>query len=303
MTPTNSTQHSGDSEIVSVEPFPELKLDPWKVYTDAMVEHDPSHVFALFSGGNDSVVITHWAKRNMGKRLNAVVHIDTGTAVPGVRKFVENFCGLYELPLLVYEAGDAYWTQVRKHGFPGPYGHRFAYVNLKERQLDALVREHKTHHFDRIMLLSGVRRAESDQRMGRVVPFNRVDCTVWCSPLIDFTHGDMWDYRRQYALPESNVAALLRRSGECNCGAYASAQQERIMLKQFWPDWWATVEDLEREVEAAGIEWCRWGGWDADYTQRASKKTDEDRFGIAGSQGGPMCDDCGSRQLELAEAA
>lgn len=234
------------------DPFPEFKADPWDIYTRAVTEHNPERVFALFSGGNDSTVLVSWAKRNLGSRLSAAVFIDTGTALPGVRAFAEDFCADREVPLLVYEAGDEYDALVMEQGFPGPAAHRYAYVRLKERQIDALVREHKGSRRDRIMLLTGVRRSESVRRMGTTAAVRRDGAQVWVAPLIDWTDGDMAEYRRAHGLPQSDVAALMCRSGECNCGAFARPG-ERDELRTLWPDWWAQrIAPLE---EATGTRW------------------------------------------------
>jgi 3'-phosphoadenosine 5'-phosphosulfate sulfotransferase (PAPS reductase)/FAD synthetase len=219
------------------EPFPALKLDAERVLIDAIVEHEPRKVFALFSGGNDSTVLTSWARMTIGHRLDAAVYIDTGTAIPGVRDFVEDYCKLRQLPLLVYEAGDEYDRMVAEHGFPGPGSHRFAYVRLKERQIDALVRDHKQHPRDRILLLTGVRRAESVRRMGTTAPVRRDGAQVWVAPLVDWTNEDMRSFRVRHNLPQSDVAALLHRSGECNCGAFAKPG-EREELRSLFPSWW-----------------------------------------------------------------
>lgn len=261
------------------QPLPGMKLDGDKLLCDAIAEHDPSHVFALFSGGNDSTVLTSWAKINFGAKIDAAVFIDTGTALPGVREFVEAFCANRYLPLLVYEAGDEYDRMVREHGFPGPGSHRFAYVRLKERQIDRLVRDHKTHRTDRIMLLTGVRRAESTRRMGTTAPVKRDGSQVWVAPLIDWTDDDMRAFREHHRMEQSDVAALIHRSGECNCGAYA-APGEREMLRSLYPDWWARrIGPLE---EATG---CLWG----------------DRRNEPAEPAGPMCSTC-EHQLELRAA-
>lgn len=257
------------------EPFPSMKLDAEKLLIDAIAEHDPIKVFALFSGGNDSTVLVSWVKRTIGRKLDGAVFVDTGTALPGVREFVEAFCENRAVPLLVYEAGDEYDRMVLEHGFPGPSAHRFAYVRLKERQIDALVRDHKTHPRDRIMLLTGVRRAESVRRMGTTQPIRRDGAQVWVAPLIDWTQQDMRDYRLRVGLEQSDVAALIHRSGECNCGAYA-APGEREELRSLWPEWWA--ERMAPLEEATG---CCWG-----------ERRDE-----TPSDAGPMCSDC---QLRLA---
>lgn len=256
------------------------KLDAWDIYTEALDHHDPSHVFALFSGGNDSTVLVSWAKRNLGSRLDAAVFIDTGTAIPGVLEFAGNFCADRNIPFLVYDAGAAYDELVLDKGFPGPAAHRYAYVRLKERQVDALVRDHKRSRFDRIMLLTGVRRSESVRRMGTTEPIRRDGAQVWVAPLIDWTDDDMRTYRADRELEQSDVAAVLCRSGECNCGAFAKPG-ERDELRSLYPTWWAQrMQPLE---DATGTTWG----------ERPGKPR-------AIAEAGPLCSDC---QLDLSEAA
>lgn len=244
---------------MSNDMFPSMKLDADQILTEAIVEHEPIKVFALISGGNDSTVLTSWARMAIGHRLDAAVFIDTGTALPGVRDFVEAYCENRYIPLLVYEAGDEYQRMVQEQGFPGPAAHRFAYVRLKERQIDRLVREHKTHVRDRIMMLTGVRRAESVRRMGTTDPVRRDGAQVWVAPLIDWSDADMRAFRAEHNLEQSDVAALIHRSGECNCGAYASPG-EREELRSLWPEWFEqNIASLEARVEAAGTTMCKWG--------------------------------------------
>jgi 3'-phosphoadenosine 5'-phosphosulfate sulfotransferase (PAPS reductase)/FAD synthetase len=253
------------------EPFPALKMDAETLVTNAIVEYQPSKMFALFSGGNDSSVLTSWARINFGQRLDAAVYIDTGTALPGVREFVEAFCANRYLPLIVLEAGDAYQRMVRKYGVSGPGAHLYPYVWLKERQLDKLIRENKTRWNDRIILLSGARRAESKQRMGTAVPVERDGCTVWVNPLIDWTDADMRAYREHHGLEQSDVAALIHRSGECNCGAFAD-DGEREMLRSLYPDWWERViGHAEREAEARGLH-SRWGERPPNVTPETDRR-------------------------------
>jgi 3'-phosphoadenosine 5'-phosphosulfate sulfotransferase (PAPS reductase)/FAD synthetase len=267
------------SEQSSIEPL--WKADAWRTYSDAMMAHRPTHVFALFSGGNDSTVLTHWAKRQLGRRLDAAVFIDTGTALPGVREFAERFCADREIPLRIYEAGNAYNEMVGKHGFPGPAGHRYAYVLLKERQVATLVREHKQRPRDRIMLLTGVRRSESVRRMGTTEAVKRERTKVWVAPLLDWTDADVRAYREQYALPESDVAAFICRSGECNCGAFA-APGEREMLISSYPAWWR-----ERMAPLEASTGRTWG-----------ERPGVEPRGAEARIGGPLCTDCD--QLRLA---
>lgn len=176
------------------------------------------------------------------------------------------------------------------HGFPGPGAHGRAYNRLKERQIMALLRESKVGHprRARVLLLSGIRRAESRRRSKREA-ISRLPgkAAVFASPLIDWSSEEMRSYRREHEIPESPAAALLHRSGECNCGAFASADGEREMLKALYPDWFAGIEALEAEARAAGVRWCRWGGYDI-HGNRAGALTRQ--------KPGMLCESCESRQ-------
>ena len=176
------------------------------------------------------------------------------------------------------------------HGFPGPGAHGRSYNRLKERQIMTLLRESKVGHprSARVLFLSGIRRAESRRRSKREA-INRLPgkAAVFAAPLIDWTGEEMRSYRRGHDLPESPAAALLHRSGECNCGAFAKAGEERAMLKALYPEFFAGIEGLEREAQAAGVRWCRWGGYDV-HGNRAGEVTRR--------RPGMLCESCEARQ-------
>jgi 3'-phosphoadenosine 5'-phosphosulfate sulfotransferase (PAPS reductase)/FAD synthetase len=254
-------------------------------------------VWCLFSGGNDSTVLAHRCRHH----YDGLAFIDTGTAVPGVAEFVHDFARWIDKPLRVLDAGDAYRKLVlggtrRRNGavdpplgFPGPAMHGRAYVALKERQLRLLLRESKVGHSRRarVLFLSGIRRSESQRRSKRE-PIDRLrnSSAVFVNPLLNWTDLDMRRYRRAHALPESDAAALMHRSGECNCGAFASAARERAMLRALYPEFFAQIEALEAEAEAAGIRWCRWGGYDRDGLRATDR---------APQAPGLLCESCDSR--------
>jgi 3'-phosphoadenosine 5'-phosphosulfate sulfotransferase (PAPS reductase)/FAD synthetase len=154
-----------------------------------------------------------------------------------------------------------------------------------------LLRESKVGHSRRarVLFLSGVRRAESRRRANRpAIDRLRGTAAVFVNPLIEWTDLDMRRYRRRHRIPESDAAALMHRSGECNCGAFASAAQERATLKALYPDFFRGIEALE--AEAAGLRWCRWGGYD----RGGNRATD------SGPRQAPglLCESCDSRQAE-----
>jgi 3'-phosphoadenosine 5'-phosphosulfate sulfotransferase (PAPS reductase)/FAD synthetase len=170
------------------------------------------------------------------------------------------------------------------YGFPGKGQHGKAYSRLKERRIEELLRQTKQGHPRRsaVLFLSGIRRAESRRRAKRE-PFTERGSAKFCNPLIDWTATEVAEHRRRFELPVSDVAALLHRSGECNCGAFARAEEERKTMRAFWPQWWAeTIESLETEAEARGIRWCRWGGYDLNGNQAAG----------SGAGAGLLCANC-----------
>jgi 3'-phosphoadenosine 5'-phosphosulfate sulfotransferase (PAPS reductase)/FAD synthetase len=175
-------------------------------------------------------------------------------------------------------------------GFPGPAAHGTAYWRLKGRAIEGLLRESKQDHprSARVLFLSGVRRAESRRRSRRQgIERAPGKAMVFVNPLIDWTGKQMRNYRQAHHIPESPAAALLHRSGECNCGAFAKADEERAMLKALYPDFFAGVEKLEAEAQAAGIRWCRWGGYDLEGNRAGE---------VSRERPGLLCESCEARQ-------
>jgi 3'-phosphoadenosine 5'-phosphosulfate sulfotransferase (PAPS reductase)/FAD synthetase len=264
---------------------------PEEIMAGAEVEHGPFCVrICLTSGGKDSTVLAH----RMRDHYDGLVFIDTGTALPGVREHVTRIAAIVGKPLIVYSAGEK-WREmvlgtadVEASGFPGPRGHRVAYNRLKLRQVEAMVRDAKRKRTDRVALLTGVRIQESSRRRWNVANLGaRKGAQVWINPIRHMTTAEVYAYMREHDLPESDVTAILHRSGECCCGAFAEPG-EREMLQSLWPEWFeTTIGALEREAETAGLARCRWG----DGFGRGEKT----RRGSLASPG-PLCDDC---QLRL----
>lgn len=66
------------------------------------------------------------------------------------------------------------------------------------------------------------------------------------------------------------------------------------MLKALYPDFFASIEALEAEAEAAGLRWCRWGGYDR-AGRRATQATKR--------APGPLCEACDARQTAASDAS
>lgn len=242
----------------------------------------------LFSGGNDSLAVAHRCRDH----YETLVWVDTGTAVPGVAEFVQKAADWLEKPLEVYPAAEGEYRRIvlgglddkgnmkEPLGFPGPMQHTRCYVNLKERAIETMRNLHKGEDKKaRVLALTGIRRAESQRRASRA-DITKRGSLIFANPLIDWTTPDLHRYREEKQLIESDVAALLHRSGECNCGAYASPG-EREMLKSLWPDWFEeTIGCIEREAEAMGLPICKWGTG-RDFLEEGKAAAT-----------GPLCSDC-----------
>lgn len=221
----------------------------------AVLEHNPVRIYAMFSGGNDSMVSTHFA---MSNGAHEVLHINTGIGIPKTREFVRETCKAFGWPLREeHPPHKTYRDFVLEKGFPGPGAHMYAYSWLKERALRKVVREAKTRVKDRVMLVTGVRNLESARRMGYVQPIVREGAKVWVAPMYAFSKLDLHAYRKSHNLPESEVAKNLGMSGECLCGSFASPGEfERI--ERFYPAVAQEIRALEVEAKSA-MQWCSWG--------------------------------------------
>jgi len=70
----------------------------------AIDEYRPTKIFALLSGGHDSLTATAAAYQMIGNEIDAVVHIDTGIGIPETQQFVIDVCAKNNWPLLIYRA-------------------------------------------------------------------------------------------------------------------------------------------------------------------------------------------------------
>lgn len=262
---------------------------PYDVLEQAHREHGPIiKTIALTSGGQDSTAAMLAVKDS----LDYAVHIDTGTALPGVREHVERVCSTLGVPLRVYETPwSEYESMVLKYGFPGPAQHRTSYIRLKERRVLEAMRDIPRKRGERVILVTGVRQLESTRRMGTTSAINRNGSQVWVAPIIDWDKRQVVDACETAGIAPSDVTALVHRSGECNCGAFASPG-EREMIEALFPEWWERIAGLERKARANGVP-CVWGA-------RPENKSISQILSVEGTQQlwtGPMCHGCDQRAM------
>lgn len=246
----------------AVETHKERIQKALQVISDACSRFNPSHVFALFSGGHDSLVSSFVASMHPG--LTARVHINTGIGIPVTNAFVHQTCGQRGWNLLEYKALENtkadgtpdpqdYDSLVMKHGFPGPFLHRKMYNRLKERQLARLRRDFP----GKVLFISGSRQQESRRRMRHTEQFQDRGQEAWCAPIWDWPKQECLDLMVSEKLPVNEAAMKFGRSGECLCGAFAKPG-ELELLKFACPESYNRIRNLEQRVRASGFPW----GWE-----------------------------------------
>lgn len=267
----------------------------------AIDKYQPKKIFALLSGGHDSLTATAAAYSILENEIAGVIHIDTGIGIPETQQFVIDVCAANDWPLTIYRASEntksdgspdpmIYDDIVIKNGFPGPAAHRIMYAKLKQRQIRRAVREHKEKFSDKIMFISGVRLAESTRRMGNVKEVYKDGAQVWVSPMLEFEDSDQSQLMKEWDMPRNPVKDKLCMSGECLCGAFAQ-KGELAELKIWYPQVAQRIENLQVRVAAAGHV----GSWESNKPKRAKGNPKTDNL--------MMCVKCEDKFLALGDSA
>ena len=228
----------------------------------AIAEYKPVKLFALFSGGDDSLASTDYA---MEHGAHEVLHISTGIGVNersglSVPEFVMDTCESKGWPYRIETPPDlSYKEMVLWHGFPGPGAHCYPYSWLKERAIRKVVRETKKKWRDRVGLITGVRSSESARRMGYVSPVIKVGVQIWVAPFFDRDKIYVLEYLKCRKLERSPVVKLIGMSGECFCGAFAKPKELQRKIRPYFPKLAAHIDALQSEAEEKGVRDCIWG--------------------------------------------
>lgn len=241
----------------------------------------------LFSGGYDSLVMTHYVMEEMGIG-DVVLHLDTGTGIPENEQFVIDVCEQFGWPLEIRSPTKTLKEFALDYGFPKGSSHSWAYRYFKEHTIQSFVTELKCDH---PRLYTGVRRKESQRRMKTVEAEEQEadnGMWTWVSPIMHWSEVHCNAYREAYGLPENPVVEEIHRSGECYCGAFANRVEELVVLEAEYPDHAEWLLNLEEEVqEEIGTEedYCWWGtsGMPSEDLQELMEGEDPDPV---------LCRDC-----------
>jgi 3''-phosphoadenosine 5''-phosphosulfate sulfotransferase (PAPS reductase)/FAD synthetase and related enzymes len=145
---------------------PHVFLESQRILDNAIAQWQPVALVSLFSGGYDSMIATHILHRLDTHGLPIQVWaIDTQLAADGWHEYVRFVANKFAWNLRIYDnkKGFAQFVEsVRRKGCPRTRQmHTFVFQKLKERGFDAILRLNKTKWSDKVLFVSGMRRAES----------------------------------------------------------------------------------------------------------------------------------------------
>jgi 3'-phosphoadenosine 5'-phosphosulfate sulfotransferase (PAPS reductase)/FAD synthetase len=255
----------------------------------AIEEFKPDFVISMVSGGNDSATAHHVAME-CGIKIDAILHIITGTGIQETTDFVRGYYGNLGIPYIEASAGTAYEDYVLRKGFfgRGETAHKFAYHVLKAGPLRKALSLHfrKRKRGVKILLLNGARGEAESARRGRTKTsvFNfdpSQKKNIWVNHILHFTNEEKAEYLETRKVRINPVTVQLDRSGECLCGTMQD-ESVRGMAAALYPAWGKWVNNLRKRVmETFPWDW----GQDIPKWVSAQKKGQCDLFM-------PMCQGC-----------
>ncbi|MDX2140291.1 MAG: phosphoadenosine phosphosulfate reductase family protein [Chloroflexota bacterium] len=197
--------------------------DSFAILDEAVRVQGAKRIVCLFSGGYDSAVATHvamaWSRERRQWRVE-VASIDTHVSADGWRDYVSDVANAQGWKHRIWDNPDPdwYYRDSALNGFPytrAMHG-RIVYRMLKERTIDKMRRQIKQYRSDSVLLVAGIRRAESLQR-ATAAEWQRDGLATWAHPLINWSDDDTSSYRLDAKLPLNPFYNWGAGSGDCQC--------------------------------------------------------------------------------------
>lgn len=200
-----------------------------------------------FSGGTDSLAVTHFAMTN--GLAHGVVYCDTGSGLAANLDYVREVCERHGWPLAIVPPRYCYEYPAFRYGFPGPDYHSFWFDYCKGKGW----RELWTRIDGSLKLITGVRKAESDKRVKSVtaeVQRETGNFRGWyISPFWQHDDESLDGYIDRYGLKRNPCYSHIGRSGDCYCLAYAGREEVVVELATHYPAHYRWLMNAERRVQ------------------------------------------------------
>lgn len=210
------------------------------ILSETLARYKPSLIVCSYSGGYDSMIATHkalrWAKQNAHSTNVLTVAVDTLIHADGWLEYVKQSAktiGARRFEICETTMLNKWIADVGAHGFAYSRAqHKIYFYYLKQNAFRAVVAHYKKHKSDRIMFITGVRRAESKERAD-TPESERIGSNVWCNPLVNWSEQDVHEYRIEHDLPENPFYNLTNNSGDCLCNWHREIPLKAVTGKAF----------------------------------------------------------------------
>ncbi|MCP5016914.1 MAG: phosphoadenosine phosphosulfate reductase family protein [Ketobacter sp.] len=194
---------------------------PSQIIGEAIEQWKPAAIIAAYSGGYDSMCMTHYVLNNIKTDVD-IWAIDTKLSSDGWLDWVISTGGVLGGDVNVYdneEGFNEYKGWVEAHGQPyTKLMHSRAYRRLKDTAFATLLKKYKKGWRDKVLFLSGIRADESPER-SQYNPVNRrgKSNAIFANPIFYWTKQDIFNYRMAHELPINPFYETVGGSGDCQC--------------------------------------------------------------------------------------
>ena len=219
-------------------------------FTEVAKSNGIESIYALFSGGRDSLVALHLSKL-VSERLKIglkALHVDTTISTPGNLEYVQETCSSLQIELIVLKPRCDFFCLVGRWGFPTAT-RRWCCYHLKIEPLKKFFEKIDT---SRALVVDGIRADESWRRrsfpkLGYRKHFN---CLNY-HPIFEWTREEVLRYIEMHGLRENPLYRKLPRVAECWCTAYKTVRQFTILKKE-WPELYEKFLEAEANLKTGG---------------------------------------------------
>ena len=232
------------------------------------VEEYDMPVAVSFSGGKDSLA-TLLLVLEAGLKPD-ILFIDTGLEFKETLDHVAAVSKEFGLPLVVEEAGEAFWDHLDTFGPPGK-DYRWCCKTCKLGPAARLIKE---RYPEGVLSFIGQRRYESEQRAGKKSVWENpwVPLQIGASPIQNWTALHVWLYLFKMGVDYNPwYERGLERIGCWLCPSSDLAEMETV--GSVVPEYEQWKEFLEGYAERSGWskKWIDFGGWRWKFTPKSMR--------------------------------
>jgi len=240
----------GDSPVEGYDLLSGRERETLDSFTEVVEDSLTETIYALFSGGRDSLVALHISKiisDRLRVRLTAI-HVDTTISTLGNIEYVQRVCSELQVRLITLRPRYDFFTLVSKWGFP-TVTRRWCCYHLKVEPLKTFF---KSIDVSRALVIDGIRAEESWRRRNfPELGYHKHFRCLNYHPIFHWRKEDVLKYIMLHDLPDNPLYEKLPRVTECWCTAFKTVGQFTV-LKREWPEFFRKFVEAEARLEKGG---------------------------------------------------